>query len=232
MRRLSIVIPIYNEHHLLPTVLEKVRSVAMPLEVELILVDDCSKDGTREWLRANESGKPNTRVLFHKRNRGKGAALRTGFKHATGDIVIVQDADLEYDPREIPDIIQPIIDGRCLVSYGSRFLGKNPTGMRLPNYVANRLLAWMVTILFWQVINDEATAYKAFRADVLKNIRLRCERFEFCPEVTAKALLAGYRIHEVPVTFFARTHAEGKKIGWRDFITAVNTLVKCRLGLM
>lgn len=232
MRRLSIVIPCYNERALLPKVLDRVRSVAMPLEVELILVDDGSKDGTREWLAQNERNRPGTRVVFHKRNRGKGAALRTGFRHATGDIVIVQDADLEYDPREIPDIIQPIIDGRCQVAYGSRFLGKNPTGMRLPNYVANRLLAWMVTLLYWQVISDEATAYKAFHRDVLRSVPLKCERFEFCPEVTAKVLMRGIRIHEVPVTFFARTHAEGKKIGWRDFITAVNTLLLCRVGLM
>jgi len=232
MQKISIVIPIYNERKLLPTVLERVRGVPLPLELELILVDDFSKDGTREWLREYGASQPGVRVLFHKKNRGKGAALRTGFRHATGDIILVQDADLEYDPREIPDIIQPIIDERCLVSYGSRFLGKNPTGMRLPNYVANRLLAWMVTMLFFQVISDEATAYKAFHKSVLDRMKLRCERFEFCPEVTAKALMMGYRIHEVPVTFFARTHAEGKKIGWRDFFVAVSTLVKCRLGWM
>ncbi|MDX2175275.1 MAG: glycosyltransferase family 2 protein [Candidatus Sumerlaeia bacterium] len=232
MRRLSLVIPIYNELHLLPVVLERIREVAMPLELELVLVDDCSKDGTRQWLKANMAGKPGVTVLFHKRNRGKGAALRTGFKRATGDIILVQDADLEYDPREIPDIIQPIIDRRCQVSYGSRFLGKNPTGMRLPNYVANRLLAWTVTLMYGQVITDEATAYKAFDAEVLRRIPLKCERFEFCPEVTAKVLRLGYRIHEVPVTFFARTHAEGKKIGWRDFFEAVWTLLRCWVGRM
>lgn len=232
MRRLSLVIPIYNEAHLLPKVLEQVRAAKYPLELELVLVDDCSKDGTREWLRAHMVGQPGIKVVFHPRNRGKGAALRSGFKVATGDVILVQDADLEYDPREIPEIIKPIIDGRCNVSYGSRFLGKNPTGMRLPNYVANRILAWMVTLMFFQVISDEATAYKAFRRSVLRRMRLRCERFEFCPEVTAKVLLMGERIHEVPVTFFARTHAEGKKIGWRDFFTAVSTLVRCRVGLM
>lgn len=232
MKKLSIVIPIYNERDLLPKVLEKIRAVEMPLETEYILVDDGSKDGTREWLRQHAARWQDTRVVFHKRNRGKGAALRTGFRFASGDIVVVQDADLEYDPREIPDIIQPIIDGRCLVSYGSRFLGKNPTGMRLPNYVANRILALMVTLMFGQVISDEATAYKAFERETLRKIRLRCERFEFCPEVTAKVLMKGLRIHEVPVTFFARTHAEGKKIGWRDFFEAVWTLLRCRLKLM
>lgn len=228
--KLSIIIPIYNERELLPRVLEKVR--ALEIDKELILVDDCSKDGTREWLRENEANKPDTRLVFHKRNRGKGRALRSGLKHVTGDIVIIQDADLEYEPSEIPSIIEPIADGRTAVTYGSRFLGRTPTGMRLPNYVANRLLALMVAVLYGQVITDEATAYKAFRTDVIQAIPLKCERFEFCPEVTAKLLLRGHRIHEVPVTFFARTFEEGKKIGWRDFITAVNTLVRCRFGLM
>ncbi|MBX3730146.1 MAG: glycosyltransferase family 2 protein [Candidatus Sumerlaeia bacterium] len=228
--KVSIIIPIYNERDLLERVLEKVRAVE--LDKELILVDDCSKDGTREYLREHEVGRPGTTVLFHKRNRGKGRAIRTGLTAATGDIVIIQDADLEYEPSEIPSIVRPIMDGRTEVCYGSRFLGRSPTGMRLPNYVANRLLALSVALLYWQVITDEATAYKAFRTSVLKSIPLRCERFEFCPEVTSKVLMRGIRIHEVPVTFFARTFAEGKKIGWRDFIEAVSTLVRCRLGLM
>jgi glycosyltransferase involved in cell wall biosynthesis len=228
--KLSVIIPIYNERELLPKVLEKVRAV--PVEKELILVDDCSKDGTREYLQENEEGKDDTVVVYHQRNRGKGSAIRTGLGHVTGDIVIIQDADLEYEPAEIPSIIQPIIDGRFVVTYGSRFLGRTPPGMRLEHYVANRLLALMVAVLFGQVITDEATAYKAFRTEVIKGIPLRCTRFEFCPEVTAKVLLRGHRIHEVPATFFARTFEEGKKIGWRDFIDAVATLVKCRLGWM
>lgn len=232
MKKLSIVIPIYNEIELLPTVLERVRAVPFPIEVELILVDDFSRDGTREWLKEHEVERPNTKVLFHERNIGKGGALRTGFQRATGDIIIVQDADMEYDPKEIPAIIQPIIDKRCRVSYGSRFMGPGPTGMRIPNYVANRLLAWMVILMFGQVITDEATAYKAFDAEVLRGIDLKCQRFEFCPEVTAKVLMRGERIHEVPVTFFARTFEEGKKIGWRDFVEAVWTLLRCRLGMM
>jgi glycosyltransferase involved in cell wall biosynthesis len=232
LKKLSIVIPIYNEVDLLHKVLEKVRRVNYPLETELVLVDDCSSDGTREWLKKHEMGKDDTRVLFHRKNQGKGAALRTGFKHATGDIIIVQDADLEYEPAEIPHVIQPIIEGRCNVAYGSRFLGRVPTGMRLPNYIANKLLAKLVTVLFFQIMTDEATAYKAFRADVIRDIKLRCKRFEFCPEVTAKVLMRGERIHEVPVTFFARTHEEGKKIGWRDFFVAVSTMLKCRFKLM
>lgn len=228
--KLSIIIPIYNERRLLPAVLERVR--ALELEKELILVDDCSRDGTREYLKEHEEGKPDTRVLYHERNGGKGRAIRTGLEAATGDVVIIQDADLEYDPAEIPSVVQPIFDGRTAVTYGSRFLGRSPTGMRLPNYVANRILAAMVAALFFQVITDEATAYKAFRADVIKGIRLKCERFEFCPEVTAKVLMRGHRIHEVPVTFFARTFEEGKKIGWRDFVVAVWTMLRCRVGAM
>lgn len=232
VKKLSIVIPIYNERELLPKVLERVRAVHYPLELELVLVDDQSTDGTREWLRQHEAGKPGVRAVFHKRNVGKGGALRTGFKHATGDIIIVQDADMEYEPSEIPSVIRPILDGRCRVSYGSRFLGRMPTGMRIPNYVANRLLTLMVVLLFGQVITDEATAYKAFEAKTLRKLNLKCKRFEFCPEVTAKVLLAGERIHEVPATYFARTFEEGKKIGLRDFFEAVQTLVLCRLGMM
>ncbi len=232
MKKLSIVIPVYNERELLPRVLERVREVKYPLEPEIVLVDDKSTDGTREYLREVEANRPDTRVIFHRRNIGKGGALRTGFRHATGDVIIVQDADLEYDPAEIPKIVQPIVDGHCRVAFGSRFLGRVPTGMRIQNFVANRILAWMVILLFGQVITDEATAYKAFHADVLRGIRLRCRRFEFCPEVTAKVLMKGERIHEVPVTFFARTFEEGKKIGWRDFIEAVSTLIRCRLRLM
>lgn len=228
--KLSIIIPIFNERELLPKVLEKVG--ALDIEKELILVDDCSRDGTREFLKDYAGAHPEAKVVYHKRNQGKGAAIRTGLKHVTGEIVIIQDADLEYDPAEIPEIIQPIIDGRTKVTYGSRFLGRTPTGMRLPNYVANRLLALFVAILYGQVITDEATAYKAFRTDVIKGIPLSCKRFEFCPEITAKLLMSGYRIHEVPVTFFARTFEEGKKIGWRDFITAVKTLVFCRFKIM
>lgn len=202
------------------------------LEKELILVDDFSKDGTREYLKEEQESQPDTVVVYHKRNHGKGRAIRSGLKHVTGDIVIIQDADLEYDPAEIPSIVRPIIEERCEVTYGSRFLGRTPTGMRLENYIANRLLALSVAILYQQVITDEATAYKAFRADLIQSIPLKCQRFEFCPEVTAKILLRGHRIHEVPVTFFARTFEEGKKIGWKDFVEAIWTLLRCRFNLM
>jgi len=223
--KLSIIIPIYNEAALIETVLERVRA-AVPADHELILVDDCSRDGTRDILKLEEK-KPDTIVVYHDVNKGKGAAIRTGLKHATGDIVIVQDADMEYDPRDIPRVIAPIIEGKTNVAYGSRFLG-SVEKMALPNYVANQILAWLVTILFFHRITDEATAYKAFRADVIHSIELKCNRFEFCPEVTAKVLRKGEKIIETPITFAARTFEQGKKIGWRDFITAVWTLLKYR----
>jgi len=220
----SIIIPIYNERELLPVVLDEVRR--LPLRKELILVDDHSTDGTREILEV-EKQKPATRVLYHDRNRGKGAAIVTGLKAASGDIVIIQDADMEYDPRDILKVVEPIARGQTRVAYGSRFLGR-VEGMRLPNRVANHVLAWLVTLLYGQRITDEATAYKAFRREVIQSLDLKCQRFEFCPEVTAKVLRRGERIVEVPVVYRARTFEEGKKIGYRDFIIAVKTLLRYR----
>lgn len=220
----SFIIPIYNEVDLIETVLSRVR--ALPLRMELILVDDCSVDGTQHILE-REKGKPNTTVLRHSRNRGKGAAIRTGLAASHGDIVLIQDADLEYNPEEIPPLLQPIVEGRANVVYGSRFMGKVEK-MRFPNRVANFLLAAFVTLVYGHRLTDEATAYKVFRGDLIRSIPLNCERFEFCPEITAKVLRRGEKIVELPVTFEARTFAEGKKIGWRDFIEAVTTLMRYR----
>ena len=222
--KLSIIIPIYNEVELLPTVLENVR--ALNIEKELILVDDCSKDGTVEILKEEEK-KPDTIVLYHNVNQGKGSAIRTGLKHFTGDIVIIQDADLEYNPEDIPRVVQPIIEGKCEVAYGSRFLGSIKR-MRLPNFIANKILAGLISLLYGQKITDEATAYKAFSRNAIRSINLKCERFEFCPEVTSKVLKKGYRIIEIPVSFEARTFEEGKKVGWRDFIIAIKTIFYCK----
>lgn len=224
--KISIVIPIYNEEELLETVLERVR--ALPIDKELILVDDHSSDRTPDILR-REAEKADTVVLRHDVNRGKGAAIRTGLEHATGEIVIVQDADLEYNPEEILEVLKPIEEGQTNVAYGSRFLGR-VSGMRLPNRVANRLLALLATVLYGQRITDEATAYKAFRRGLIQAIPLTCRRFEFCPEVTAKVLRRREKIVEVPVSYTARTFEEGKKIGWRDFFVAVWILVKYRFS--
>lgn len=220
----SIIIPIYNEEELLPIVLKAVREV--PLRKELILVDDYSRDGTRDILKEEEK-KPDTRVLYHDVNRGKGAAIVTGLKAATGDIVIVQDADMEYDPQDILKVVRPIAEGRTNVCYGSRFRG-TVIGMRLPNRVANWILSRLVSVLYGHRITDEATAYKAFRREIIQGLDLKCQRFEFCPEVTAKVLRLGERVVEVPVIYRARTFEEGKKIGYKDFFVAVATLLRYR----
>ncbi len=199
---------------------------ALPIQKELILVDDFSSDGTVSLLMQEEAA-DDTRVFYHTRNRGKGAAIVTGLKAASGDVVIIQDADMEYDPRDILKVVEPVFSGATLVSYGSRFKGE-VIGMRLPNRIANWLLAWMVSLLYGQRITDEATAYKAFRREIIQNIDLKCSRFEFCPEVTAKVLRQGIRITEVPVVYRARTFEEGKKIGYLDFFSAVWTLLKYR----
>jgi len=224
--KLSVIIPIYNEEKLLPEVLRLVRSIEWTHR-EIVLVNDCSTD-TTEAILEPEKNRSDTIVLTHGENLGKGAAIRTGLRHVTGDIVIVQDADLEYEPAEILRVIQPIVEGKTLVSYGSRFLG-SVKDMRIPNRIANWILAKMVSWLYGQRITDEATAYKAFHRSVIDRIPLECHGFEFCPEVTSKVLKLGYTIAEVPVTFRARTVAEGKKIGWRDFIVAVWTILRVRL---
>jgi glycosyltransferase involved in cell wall biosynthesis len=221
----TIIIPIYNERELIGEVLRRVR--LLPFRKQLILVDDCSADGTFALLQADQASRPDTILLHHERNRGKGAAIRTGLTRAIGEIVLIQDADLEYRPEELPRLLQPILTGQASVVYGSRFMGSIKK-MRLPNRVANRLLAWLVSVLYGQKITDEATAYKVFRREVIASITLKCERFEFCPEVTAKVLRQGYTITELPVSFEARTPEEGKKIGWRDFITALRVLIQCR----
>ncbi len=225
--RLSIIVPVYNEEEFLPVVAPLIFDVDWTPK-EIIFVNDCSNDTTWEIL-SEYAKREDTIVLHHEHRQGKGSAIRTGLQSATGDIIIVQDADLEYDPSEIPKVVKPIADGEVDVCYGSRFLGKI-TGMRLPNRIANRLLAWVVNILYGSSITDEATCYKAFRKEQLLGMNLQCKRFEFCPEVTAKALKAGYEIKEVPVSYNARTFEEGKKIGWRDFIEAIKTLVGIRFS--
>ena len=222
--KISILMPIFNEAPLLESVLERV--VAVPMDKELILVDDHSTDGTVDILRRLE-GRPGFQVLYHTVNQGKGAAIRTGLQAVTGDVVIIQDADFEYDPAEIPQVVAPILEGRVRVVFGSRFKGRI-VGMRLPNRVANWILAALTSVLYGARLSDEATAYKAFQSDLICRLPLRCRRFEFCPEVTALALRLGERIAEVPITYRARTFEEGKKIGWRDFITAIRYLVAYR----
>jgi len=219
----SIIIPAYNEADTIVQAIERVRAV--PLQKEILVVDDGSTDATSDLL----AQQPDVVLLRHERNLGKGMAIRTAIAHATGDIIMIQDADLEYDPMDIPRVIAPIAEGKADVVYGSRFLtARRPKGMRLPNYLINRLLAAMVRWLYWHPLTDEATCYKAFRADLLKSVPLTCRRFEFCPEVTAKVIRRGVRIMEVPIHYEARTTLQGKKIRWWDGVEAIWTLVKWR----
>ena len=219
----SVIIPVYNEADTIRGLLQRLHEA--PFEKEIIVVDDCSTDGTGEILK-RERG---IVLLRHDRNRGKGSAIRTGIRHAAGDIIIIQDADLEYDPNEIPLVVDPIRRGEAEIVYGNRFFGGLPSGMPLPNKIANLLLAWTVLILYGRKLHDEATCYKAFRSDLLKSMDLRCTRFEFCPEVTAKALRAGREIREVAIhNYRPRVKLEGKKIRWTDGLEAVFTLLRYR----
>ena len=220
--KLSVIIPVYNEADTIGETLARVRRVE--LDKEIIVVDDCSDDGTRELLE-KESG---IKLVRHERNMGKGMAIRTALRHAIGDVVIIQDADLEYDPQDFHLMLGPIERGEADVVYGSRFLGRRP-GMRLANYIANRILAAVASLLFGARISDEATCYKAFRTEVIRAIHLTCRRFEFCPEVTAKLLRKGVRIIEAPIHYTARSSARGKKISWWDGVVALWTLIKFRL---
>jgi glycosyltransferase involved in cell wall biosynthesis len=227
LARVSILIPVYNEAPYVEAVLEAVRAAPLPagLAREIVCVNDGSSDGTRAILDRHAGD-----VVVHHSpvNGGKGTAIRLGLQLVTGDVVIIQDADLEYDPADHAALLAPILDGRAAVVYGSRFRGEC-RDMRWPNRVINLVLAWLVRVLYHQPITDEATCYKAFRSDVLRTVPLRCERFEFCPEVTAKLSRRGVRIVEVPIRYRARTSNQGKKIRWTDAAVAIWTLVKYRV---
>lgn len=224
--QLSVLTPIFNERATLPELLQRIRAVE--LDMEIILVDDCSTDGTREYLQTEIEGRfPDVKVFYHARNQGKGAAIRTALQYATGTFCIVQDGDLEYDPQDYVPILKTFETQQVSVVYGSRFLRGWPP-MRLPNKIVNKLLAVMVRVLYQTPITDEATCYKAFRTDVLQSIPLVCMRFEFCPEVTAKLIRRGYRIAETPISYEARSVAQGKKIRWTDGVEAIWTLLKYR----
>jgi dolichol-phosphate mannosyltransferase len=232
-KKLSIIIPCYNEVRNIEDVIRAVESVDVGIPKEIIIVDDGSKDGTVTLLkeiREKRGGDDLLTVHFSMLNFGKGTAIRIGLKYATGDIVIIQDADMEYDPNDYPKIIGPIIKGEKDVVFGSRFLGNpRPEGMKFTNWMFNRMIAFLTRVLFpGRRITDEATCYKAFRSEIIQNFDLKCERFEFCPEVTAKVFKGPYSFLEVPISYKGRSVAEGKKIGWRDAVEAITTLVKYR----
>lgn len=230
---LSVVIPAYNEEKTMGRVLERVRAV--PVVSQIVVVDDCSSDNTRviaqQFAVTEHNGvgaKPVPLVVVrHETNQGKGASIVTGLARATGDVVIVQDADLEYEPEQFVDLLRLIAEENADVVYGSRFRG-SVAGMRLPNLAANKILTLLANVLFGARITDEATCYKMFRRSVLAGLTLRSRRFDFCPEVTAKVRKAGFVIREVPIRYRARTQAEGKKIAWTDGVAAIWALIKYR----
>ena len=220
----SIVIPVYNERAHFTALLERV--LRTPLRKEIVVVDDCSKDGTRDMVKRAADEHPEVTALFHDVNRGKGAALRTGFDKARGEIVIVQDADLEYDPREYPTLLEPILDGRADVVYGSRFLSGPHRVLFFWHYVGNKLLTLYSNMLTNLNLTDMETCYKVFRTEVLRSIRLESNRFGFEPEITARVARAGWRVYEVPISYSGRDYAEGKKITWRDGVAALWHITK------
>jgi glycosyltransferase involved in cell wall biosynthesis len=240
--KLSIVMPVYNEIGTLAEIVRRVRAVKLAVEVgygadngsvvefdrEIVIVDDGSTDGSRDILKRLES-EPDVVVIFHEHNQGKGGAVRTGLQHASGDVLVVQDADLEYDPRDYPALLKPIVEGRAKVVYGSRFRGGPTRTMFFWHMMGNHFLTLMTNILFNTILSDMETGYKVFTREVAAQLDLRSPGWGFDPEITAQILKRGYRIYEVPISYTGREFEEGKKISWRDGLTVLWTLVRCRL---
>jgi glycosyltransferase involved in cell wall biosynthesis len=222
---LSVIIPVYNEVESIREIIQRVQ--ATRLAWEIVIVDDYSKDGTRDLLKEMD-GKDNVRVLMHDKNQGKGAAVRTGLAAARGDVLLIQDADLEYDPRDYPVLLKPLEEGIAEVVYGSRFLGGPRRVAMFWHMVANYLLTFMTNILYNTILSDMETGYKVFRRHVIEGMPLHARRFDFEPEFTAKVLKRHYRIFEVPISFNPRDYAQGKKIKLKDAFEAVWTLLKYR----
>ena len=242
--RLSVIIPVYNERKTIETLINRVLKI--DIDKEIVIVDDFSTDGTRELLESRCEQDSNLRILYHDRNQGKGFAIRTALDHVKGDIVIIQDADLEYDPNEYHNLLDPIINGKAKIVYGSRFykvkritfmknwiirsLKKHPFEIvYIGNFVCIQILNFLVYVLYHAKITDEATCYKVFSRSVMNDINLKCRRFEFCPEFTAKVLKKGYKIYEIPISYAPRENLEGKKITWKDGLWAIYTLIKYRI---
>jgi glycosyltransferase involved in cell wall biosynthesis len=225
----TILMPVYNEAKTIQEIIDRVKGVELHgLRKELIIVDDGSKDGTREYLQKLPSN-DEQKIYFHAQNMGKGAALRTALHYATGDIILIQDADLEYDPAEYTELLQPILKGQADVVYGSRLSGgKVSRAFNYWHYVGNKFLTFLTNLLYNSTISDMETCYKVFRADVIKNIRINANRFDFEPEITAKILKRRHKLYEMPISYYGRDFTEGKKITWRDGFSAVWTLVKYR----
>ncbi len=227
LRKLSVVVPVFNERNTLVEVLRRMRAVELPdgIEREIIVVDDGSNDGTRDVLR--QLGDSTVRIVLHEKNQGKGAALRTGFAHATGEFVLVQDADLEYDPEDWPKLLAPVIRGRARVVYGSRFTGER-RNMLLLHWIGNRFLSMTTNVLYNTTLSDMETCYKLMERRLIEDMHLQSSRFDIEAEMSAKILKRGVRIYEVPISYSGREFDEGKKITWRDGFSALYTLIKYR----
>ena len=232
---LTVVIPVYNEQNTWRQIVQRVQAVKLPCARQLVLVDDCSRDGTRQQLadharqtagQSTPTGLPAVKVLFHEVNQGKGAALRTGFAAADGDLVVIQDADLEYDPADYPKLLAPLLAGQADVVYGSRFAGPASRKGAWQNYIANRFLTALSNLTTGLALTDMETCYKMFRRSIIQSVRLEQDRFGFEPEVTAKVARLRVKVVEVPISYHARSRAEGKKIGWRDGLKAVWCILK------
>lgn len=225
--KLSVVIPVYNEKDTIREIIKKVKAVDA-LQKEIIVVDDCSSDGTTQILRGLDDA--DIKVLFHEKNMGKGAALRTGFRNITGEIVIIQDADMEYNPMEYPKLIQPILEGKADVVYGSRFIGgESHRVLFFWHMVGNKFLTLLSNMLTNLDLTDMETCYKAFRRETIEGFEIEEDRFGFEPEVTAKVAKMGARIYEVGISYAGRNYSEGKKIGWKDGISALRCIFKYNL---
>ncbi len=225
MQKITILIPVYNEVNTLEEILNKVENTDFcGLEKEIILIDDCSTDGTKEIY-----SKFPYKVLYHNVNKGKGAALRTGFKEANGDIIIIQDADLEYDPRDYKELIRLVLEDKADVVYGTRLTGVKPSrAFMFHHLLGNKFLTFVTNLLYCTTLTDMETCYKCFRADFIKDIKIHSNRFDFEPEITAKILKKGARLYELPISYYGREYKEGKKITWKDGIYALWTLIKYR----
>jgi glycosyltransferase involved in cell wall biosynthesis len=224
-RKLSVIVPVFDERNTVAEIVRRMRAVDLPVELEIVIVDDGSTDGTRDVLR--QLADSTVRVISHDANQGKGAAIRSGLAHVHGDLVLVQDADLEYDPEDWPKLIAPMMRGKARVVYGSRFTGER-RNMLFLHWVGNRFLSLVTNVLYNTTLSDMETCYKLFDRSLLDGITLRAQRFEFEPEVTAKILRRGIRIYEVPISYTGREFDEGTKITWRDGFVALWTLVKYR----
>jgi glycosyltransferase involved in cell wall biosynthesis len=224
-RTLSVILPVYNEHRTVAEIIRRMRAVPIPLVLDVVVVDDGSTDGSDKVLAT--IGDSTVRVITHAQNQGKGAAIRTGLTHATGDLILIQDADLEYDPDDWPKLLEPVLKGKARVVYGSRFTGERKNMMPL-HWMGNRFLSLVTNMLYSSTLSDMETCYKLFDRRVIEGMTIVSNRFDFEPEITAKVLRRGHRIYEVPISYAGREVSEGKKITWRDGFHALRALVRFR----